>query len=202
MPAPAPLILSPSADTLVHPEPRPRQHVYILRVIPARTALLACAFFLFVFSAFLAACGWFVVQKLDHQLNDFQRLVIYFHIMNYIFLGIASLIGIYAAITNKHPKRAQVFSSLLFGHFLFGVVSGAMVLQIIFMGTTSICISLQEIGSWKKLCNRRALIKGVSVVAYVSVWMLELLATYVAVLFTGQLQEEEDDAKSLDSPLY
>jgi len=177
-----------------------RQPVYILRVITARTALLACSLLLLLCSSFLSAGGWFLVDKLDGQLTDFQRLVLYFHIMSFLFVGGSSLVGIYYATT----KKAPFFAALLFGHIIFGIASGALCLHLIFTSAASperisSCSTLIPSASWEGFCRHPGLMKCLALGVFEFVWMLEILAIYVAVRFSAELQEEEN-LKALCSP--
>ncbi|PPQ94185.1 hypothetical protein CVT25_003822 [Psilocybe cyanescens] len=190
--------LSPGASTLVPSVAEQRQHIYILRIIRARTAVLLCAFLVLLLSAFLGVAGKYLNEKLDQEITDYQRLVIYFHIMSFTFLGITGLVGsIIAAVTNTEAMRSQLFAGLLGGHLIFGIISGAMCLHIIFRNTTSpervaSCSYLISTGAWKNLCNNGMLIKGLSLGTFEFAWMLEILSIYVAVKYATQLRQENN----------
>ncbi|KAH9476092.1 hypothetical protein JR316_0011662 [Psilocybe cubensis] len=198
--------LSPGASTLVHSEPEHREHVYILRIIRARTAVWLCSFLILLISAFLGVGGNYLVKKLDHVITDYQRLVIFFHIMSFTFLGVSGIAGICAAITNTHTTRPQLFAALLCGHLIFGVISGAMCLHIIFQNTTSLervasCSRLIATAAWNNLCHNGMLVKALSLGTFEFAWMLEVLSIYVAIKYASQLRAE-NNLKTVTYPVY
>lgn len=120
--------------------------------------------------------------------------------MSFLFVGGSSLVGIYFAAT----KKASFFAALLFGHLLFGIASGALCLHLIFTGTASperiaICSTLIRSAPWEGFCHHPGLVKGLALGVFEFVWMLEILAIYVATRFSAQVQEEEN-LKALCSP--
>lgn len=176
--------------------------VYILRCIPARTAVLVSAVLLLVCSSLFCSASWTIADKLDKYLTDMQKVAIYFHLINCVFVWGASLVGIYAAGMNKKPGHSQLFAALLLGQIIFGIASGAWCLSIIFATANSgdrvtKCAAMVE--HWAGICRNLSLVKVLSVVAFVAMWILEIVAIYVANRFAKQLREE-DLVKCLSSP--
>jgi len=175
--------------------------VYILRCIPAQRAVLVSAVLLLVYSTLLCAAGWIIGNKLDNYLTDLQKVAIYLYVMNCIFLCGASLLGIYAGATSKKPKHSQLFAALLLGQIIFGIASGAWCLHILFTagGLAAKCTIMIQMGFFTSMCHRLSLVRGISVVAFIALWMLEIAVIYVANRFAKQLREE-DLRKTLSSP--
>jgi len=174
--------------------------VYILRCIPARTAVLVSAVFLLVCSSLFCSASWTIADQLDKYLTDMQKVAIYFHLINCVFIWGASLVGIYAAGMNKKPSHSQLFAALPLGQIIFGIASGAWCLQIIFATTNSgdratKCATMH----WAGICRNLGLVKVLSVVAFEVMWILEIVAIYVANRFAKQLREE-DLIKCISSP--
>jgi len=175
--------------------------VYVLRCIPARKAVLVSAVLLLVYSDLLCAAGWVIGNKLDKYLTNSQKIAIYFHVMNCVFLCGTSLLGIYAGAKGKKPKHSQLFAAFLLGQILFGIASGVWCLHIIFTAgeIATKCSAFVQMGFFTSICRRLSLVKGLSVVAFTGLWMLEIVTIYVANRFAKQLREE-DLQKSLSSP--
>lgn len=176
--------------------------VYILRCIPARTAVLISAVLLLGCSSLFCSAGWTVAEKLDKYITDMQKVAIYFHMINCAFIWGASLVGIYAAGMNKKPSHPLLFAALLLGQIIFGIASGAWCLQIIFATANSgdratACGAM--VGRWVSVCRSPSSIKVLSLLAFGVVWILEIVGIYVANRFAKQLREE-DLLKSLSSP--
>jgi len=175
--------------------------VYILRCIPARTAVLVSAVLLLGCSTLFCSAGWTIAEQLEKYITDMQRVAIYFHMINSMFIWGASLVGIYAAGMNKKPGHSQLFAALLLGQILFGIASGAWCLYIIFATANSgdratKCAAMTH---WGDICRNSGLVKALSTVAFLVVWILEIVAIYVANRFAKQLREE-NLRKSLSSP--
>jgi hypothetical protein len=62
------------------------------------------------------------------------------------------------------------------GQIIFGIASGAWCLHIIFTagGLASKCTAMVEMGFFTRICRRIGLVKGMSVVAFTALWMLEI----------------------------
>jgi len=175
--------------------------VYVLRCIPARKAVLVSAVLLFVYSDLVCAAGWVIGNKLGDYLTDLQKIAIYFHVMNCVFLSGTSFLGIYAGAKSTKPKHSQLFAALLLGQILFGIASGVWCLHIMFTAgdLATKCTAMNQMGFFTGICRRLSLVKGLSVVAFTTLWILEIVTIYVANRFAKQLREE-DLQKSLSSP--
>ncbi|KAF8154500.1 hypothetical protein B0H34DRAFT_660582 [Crassisporium funariophilum] len=174
----------------------PRRIVYVLRSLSARLALLITTFSLLLFSAIFGACTYLVLDMLDPQITDLHRLAIYFHMFNCLFIGGSCIFGLYAATSTK-AQFSHVFMALLSGQFVFGIASGVVCLYLVFSATPSPdqvtnCAGLVQNVFLSQMCHPSTLTKGVCMGLFEFLWMLEILAMYIANQYATQLQQEEN----------
>jgi len=132
-------------NSAVNPHTGPFGRTYIFWVIPSRIGVAALSSLMFVCSIGMAAGAGFIANRLEGNLNAIQRLAIIFQILNYVFVTITSLVGLYAVLSYLHRNApcpitraytsSQLFCGLLLGHLPFSVASGALSIHIVFKAT-------------------------------------------------------------------
>ncbi|KAF9531337.1 hypothetical protein CPB83DRAFT_761509 [Crepidotus variabilis] len=180
---------------------------YIFRVIPSRIGVAFISSLMFVCSISMAVGASLIANRLDGQLTPVQRLAIIFQVLNYLFVALASMVGLYSLISILHRnaisplsrarKACQLFCGLLLGHLPFSIASGALSIHIVFKATTralrvGIETAERKAGSplyW--ICTKTQLIKGLIVVLYLALWFLEVVALYAGTRYSAQLHSVE-----------
>jgi len=173
---------------------------YVFGCIQARIAVAIISPILFLTALAMLTVGIIAAKALVGNLRKLQRLAVLFQIVNYSLVMFISILGLVACI-RRSLRISRLFTGLLIGQLPFGIVAGALAMRMIFKGIddafaspdapfdTSCATSLESLSF---ICNDIKAIKPAVVLAYLKFWFGEIIAIYVAIVYTKQLSSTRD----------
>jgi len=176
---------------------------YILGCIPARIAVAIVSPVLFFTALAMFIVGIIAAKALIENLDKLQRLAVVFQIVNYSLVMVISIFGLVGCI-RRSLIVSRLFTGLLIGQLIFGIVAGALAMRMMFKGIDNASASASPDGasfndvctaslrSLAFICNDIKAIKPAFVLSYLEFWAWEILSIYVAFVYTKQLSSTRD----------
>jgi len=140
--------------------------------------------------------GIIVAKALVGNLGRLQRLATFFQIANYSLVMVISILGLVACI-RRSLRLSQLFTGLLIGQLLFGIVAGALAIRMVFKGIDNAfdspdgssfdTVCSDSLDSLAFICDDIKVIKPAAVLSFLQFWFWEMISIYVAVVYTKEL---------------
>jgi hypothetical protein len=144
---------------------------------------------------FIAAAGWLQISQLSkHPLGGRDKIALVVQTIMYTLLALLSFCGMIGTF-NKSRSLISVYSTMLYTHLGFSIVTGAFYLYTLFhqAGKTDIqkCIDNSADGAAEACKKGFGVIRAIIVVVFIIVWLLELYGCIIVSNYTDQLDEEK-----------
>jgi len=167
-----------------------------------RYIFLAATILSLLFATAFATIGIIVLERLNDQFTETERIAVFFHIFLCMFFALVCLFGSYASIS-KHLSATSLFTSLIIGQILLSIGSGVLCIYLLFSQPWDVnkCLTVAFDQFTKNLCQRTDVLKGVTTAMFAVLWLVEIALIFVGNAFLAHLRLESMEFERL-GPKY